>query len=68
MRFDEQVEGDYCIYAGALEALRGDGYTAAVVMHRLQGMPHGTSPEVWRDTAWQAAIVGSRPTRHCDTR
>jgi hypothetical protein len=29
MRFDERVEGDYRIYAGALEARCGDGYTAA---------------------------------------
>ena len=32
MHFDERDEGDYRIYAGALEAPRGDGYIAAVVV------------------------------------
>ena len=49
MRFDERVEGDYRIYAGALDAPHGEGYIAAVVINRVQGMVHGTSPEVWRD-------------------
>lgn len=47
MRFQEITEGDYRIYAGAVEAPRGGGYTAAVVVSRLRG---STPPrEAWRD-------------------
>jgi hypothetical protein len=37
MRFQESHEGDYRIYVGALEAPRGDGYIAAVVVNRVRG-------------------------------
>ena len=37
MRFDEQTEGDYRIYVGALEAPGGHGYTAALVVSRECG-------------------------------
>jgi hypothetical protein len=37
MRFQETHEGDYRIYVGALEAPRGDGYIAAVVVNRVRG-------------------------------
>ena len=37
MRFQEIIEGNYRIYAGAVEAPRGDGYIAALVVNRLQG-------------------------------
>ncbi len=37
MIFDERAEGDYRIYAGALEAPRGQGYIAAVVVNRVRG-------------------------------
>jgi len=48
MQFEEWTEGDYRIYAGALEALRGDGYTAAVVVKRVK--PGATpSREAYRD-------------------
>ena len=47
MQFDERVEGDYRIYAGALEAPRGDGYIAAVVVSRVQGAQ--AVREAWRD-------------------
>ena len=48
MIFDERNEGDYRIYAGALEAPRGQGYIAAVVVSRLQGA--GKTPrEAFRD-------------------
>jgi hypothetical protein len=44
MRFEEAVEGEWRIYAGAMESPRGDGYTAAaVVQHR------GGTRELWRD-------------------
>jgi hypothetical protein len=35
MRFEETHEGDYRIFAGALEAPRGDGYIAALVVNRV---------------------------------
>jgi hypothetical protein len=44
MRFQEAVEGEWCIYAGALESPRGDGYTAAAVVQRSGG-----TRELWRD-------------------
>jgi hypothetical protein len=37
MQFDECFEGEYRIFVGALEAPRGDGYIAAVVVSRLLG-------------------------------
>jgi hypothetical protein len=53
MLFDERNEGDYRIYAGALEAPQGDGYLAAVVISRLRGA--GNVPrEAYRDTALAA--------------
>ena len=44
MRFEESHEGDYRIFVGAVEAPRGDGYIAAVVVARLHG-----AREAWRD-------------------
>jgi hypothetical protein len=35
MQFDECFEGDYRIFVGALDAPRGDGFIAAVVVSRL---------------------------------
>jgi len=37
MRFDESQEGDYRIVAGALDAPRGQGYIADVVVNRVLG-------------------------------
>lgn len=48
MKFEERVEGDYLIYAGALDVLRGDGYIAAVVVHRTS-RHHRRGQEVFRD-------------------
>lgn len=48
MHFDERMEGEYRIYAGALEGPRGDGYIAAVVINRITGSA-GTSHEAFRD-------------------
>ncbi|MBY0469417.1 MAG: hypothetical protein K2Q07_10620 [Burkholderiaceae bacterium] len=48
MKFEERVEGDYLIYAGALDALRGGGYIAAVVVHRTSRQ-HLRGLEVFRD-------------------
>ena len=41
MQFEETREGDYRIYVGAVEAPRGDGYIAALVVNREQGVPRG---------------------------
>ena len=50
MHFDENNEGAYHIYVGALEAPSGDGYIAAVVVNRLPGA--GQAPrEAYRDTS-----------------
>lgn len=38
MRLDERDEGDYRIYAGALEGKHGDGYIAAVVVSKVRGI------------------------------
>jgi hypothetical protein len=46
--FDETHEGDYRIYAGALEAPRGQGYIAAVVVNRVQGAG-AAQREAYRD-------------------
>jgi hypothetical protein len=48
MHFDERDIGDYRIFAGALEAPRGDGYIAAMIVQRLQGVP-GAPREALRD-------------------
>jgi hypothetical protein len=54
MHFEESTEGDFRIYAGALEAPRGDGYVAAVVVSRVVSRAgdlagHGATREAWRD-------------------
>jgi len=50
MIFDERSEGDYRIYAGALEASHGQGYIAAVVVNRM--FESGAAPrEAFRDEA-----------------
>jgi hypothetical protein len=48
MRFDESHEGDYRIYVGAVEAPRGDGYIAALVVNRVRGAV-GPHKEAFRD-------------------
>jgi hypothetical protein len=48
MHFEETHEGDYRIFAGALEAPRGDGYIAALVVNRVQGSGPGHR-EAFRD-------------------
>jgi hypothetical protein len=60
MKFDERQEGDFHIFVGALDAPRGDGYIAAVVVSRLDSQA-GRVREVWRDDSlacgyrWQSA-------------
>ena len=48
MRFDECHEGDYRIYVGALEAPRGGGFIAALVVNRVHNVK-GTRREAFRD-------------------
>jgi len=48
MNFDEKLEGDYRIFAGAVESIQGDGYIAAVVINRVRGDQH-TLREAYRD-------------------
>jgi hypothetical protein len=48
MQFNECQEGPYRIFVGALEAPRGEGYIAAVVVSRMQA-EGGRAREVWRD-------------------
>jgi hypothetical protein len=48
MHFDERDVGDYRIYAGALEAPRGAGYTATMIVERVQGLV-GSPREALRD-------------------
>jgi hypothetical protein len=47
VRLDERDEGDYRIYAGALEGKQGDGYIAAVVVNKVRGIE--TPREAYRD-------------------
>ena len=48
MRFDECHEGDYRIFVGALDAPRGEGYIAAVIVNRVCGIG-GPHREAFRD-------------------
>jgi hypothetical protein len=48
MQFRESTVGDYRIFAGALEAPRGVGYTASVVVQRFRGVS-GPPREAFRD-------------------
>jgi hypothetical protein len=47
MHFAEREQGDFRIYAGAIEARRTDGYHAAVIVHRVRGVDDPV--EAWRD-------------------
>ncbi len=48
MRFQECREGDYTIYAGAVEAPSGQGYIAAMVVSRAE-TPAGRPSVAFRD-------------------
>lgn len=49
MRFHDCREGDYRIFVGALDAPRGQGYIAALVVNRERGMQPGSRAEAYRD-------------------
>jgi hypothetical protein len=53
MKFQEAREGDYRIFVGALEAPKGDGYIAALVVKRQSegGVETMTQREAFRDDA-----------------
>jgi hypothetical protein len=53
MQFHETTEGDYRIFAGAIEAPARSGYFAALVVNRTGGERRG-SPEAFRDTSLAA--------------
>lgn len=48
MHFEELNEGDYRVYAGAVEGRMQDGYVAAVVINRLRGVQPAPK-EAFRD-------------------
>ncbi|MES1162508.1 MAG: hypothetical protein ABUL50_05560 [Rhizobacter sp.] len=48
MHFDERDIGDYRVFAGALEGPMGDGYIAALIVQRVQGVS-GAPREALRD-------------------
>jgi hypothetical protein len=48
MQFNETHEGDYRIFVGAVEAPKGDGYIAALVVNRVRGATPGQR-EAFRD-------------------
>ena len=48
MKFEDRIDGDYRIYAGALDVMQGDGYIAAVVVNRIASHP-AKAQEVFRD-------------------
>ena len=73
MQFEEFSDGPYRVYAGALEALRGGGYIAALVVKRIDDeSPQGR--EAFRDeslacgyqwkTARDALFYAMRRARH----
>lgn len=49
MVFDERDDGNYKIYAGALEAPQGQGYIAALVVVNRAGGKAQTPREAYRD-------------------
>jgi hypothetical protein len=65
MQFHETTEGDYRIFAGAIEAPARDGYLAALVVNRTAG-ERRSQREVYRDTslaagyAWPSADAALR--------
>lgn len=49
MQFDQRDEGEYRIYAGAMESKLGDGYIAAVAVSKVRGVKRPR--EAFRDDA-----------------
>jgi hypothetical protein len=60
MQFDERTDGPYRIYAGALEAPRGKGYIAAVVVKRLDANSN-RGREAYRDESLACGYCWDTP-------
>jgi hypothetical protein len=56
MHFHETTEGDYRIFAGAIEAPSRSGYLAALVVNRTDA-EHRTQREAFRDTSLAAGYA-----------
>lgn len=69
MHFHETTEGDYRIFAGAIEAPARSGYFAALVVNRNDKARSGSS-EAFRDTSlaagycWPSADAALRYALH----
>lgn len=60
MHFNDIAEGDYRIYAGAIEASNSGGYLAALVVSRIDGSS-GRPKEAFRDTQLAAGYRWESP-------
>lgn len=60
MYFDERDEGDFKIYAGAIEVACG-GYAAAAVVKQVRGVPEAV--EVFRDINMSGGHAWEEPER-----
>ena len=68
MQFDECFEGDYRIFVGALDAPRGEGFIAAVVVSRLLGDDAGNGGNArGGDTASLRGVGDGGPAGGCGT-
>ncbi len=63
MQFDECFEGDYRIFVGALDAPRGEGFIAAVVVSRLAGGDVADGNEDVQPAEGRAQAPRRRPGR-----
>lgn len=68
MQFDECFEGEYRIFVGALDAPRGQGFIAAVVVSRVLGEGPGAGSDDAREGTHRGALVASRAPRRARTR
>lgn len=57
MHFHETTEGDYRIFAGAIEAPSRSGYLAALVVNRTTDAGRRTQREAFRDTSLAAGYA-----------
>lgn len=60
MHFNDISEGEYRIYAGAIEAADQNGYLAALVVNRIEGT-NGRPKEAFRDTQLAAGYRWASP-------
>jgi len=62
MHLEESTEGNFRIYAGALESPQGDGYLAAVVVSQMDRPDGGSGREAWRDDSLACGHRWQYPT------